>query len=788
MSNIELLSPAGDLECLKVAVQNGANAVYFGAEEFNARINSTNFSREELVQAIEYAKLRGVKTHLTLNILIKNEEFDEAIKLVEFAYNLGIDAVIIQDLGLARKVIELFPDLEVHSSTQMTIYNLDGARKIKDLGFSRCVLSRELTLSEIEHICKCADIDIEVFIHGALCISYSGQCLMSSMIGGRSGNRGKCAGTCRLPYTLLKDDKEQARGYLLSSKDVCTLDIIPELVKSGVKSFKIEGRMKSKEYVGIVTSIYRKYIDLAESNQDYVVDEKDREKLMQIFNRGGFSTGYLKGKLGKDMMYTKRPNHIGIPVGEVIGYNANKGYAKIKLSKELNLGDSIRVKDSSCKISEFMQGNNNIKSGGTSQIVTVGRINGRILKGDTVYRTVLDKLNKEIIQNSSKENIKRPINAKIYLKENEQIKLEVEDLWSKKVASKTEEIIVKKADNTGISNERIKEQLSKTGNTPFEIKDIQVIMDDNIIVPISSLNNIRRNAICELESEILDSFKRDKKVSLESKIKLDNSISSASPKVSILLNNINDDINYTELKGIDNIYIPFRFFLSHKESVNKICAKFNTYILLPAVTKSNYGGLIANNLSNILKKDIKGIVISNLSHLELLENYKEEVKNLDIVANYTMNITNNSTIRELQDFKISKYIVLPELDKKSIQSLEGDISKEIIVYGRTLLMTTEYCVVGTLKDCPAMCEKGKYKLRDRMGFEFPIYTDRTNCNNLIYNSKITSISYKDLKADSIRIDILEETKDEIQNIINIHKRGDRLEGENYTNGNLNREI
>lgn len=789
MSNIELLSPAGDLECLKVAVQNGANAVYFGAEEFNARINSTNFNREELVQAVEYAKLRGVKTHLTLNILIKNEEFEDAIKLVEFAYNSGIDAVIIQDLGLARKVIELFPDLEVHSSTQMTIYNLDGARKIKDLGFSRCVLARELNLSEIEHICKNTDIDIEVFIHGALCISYSGQCLMSSMIGGRSGNRGKCAGTCRLPYTLLKDDKEQTKGYLLSSKDVCTLDIIPELIRAGVKSFKIEGRMKSKEYVGIVTSIYRKYIDLAESEKEYTVDEKDREKLMQIFNRGGFSTGYLKGKLGNKMMYTKKPNHIGVPVGEVIGYNANKGYVKIKLSKELNLGDSIRVKDSSCKISELMQGNNNIKSGDIGQIITVGRINGRISKGDIVYRTVLDKLNKEIVQISNKENIKRPVNAKIYLKENEQIKLDIEDLWSKKTVSKIEEIAPKKADNTGISKERIKEQLSKTGNTPFEIKDIQIMMDDNIIVPISSLNNVRRNAICELENILLKSFKRDNKVSLENKGKLDNGVSSdAEPKVSILLNNIKDDIDYTNLKGIDNIYIPFRFFLSHKESVDKICTKFSTYILLPGVTKSNYESLISNNLSNILKKDIKGIVISNLSHLELLKNYKEEVKGLDIVANYTLNITNNNTIKELKGFKISKYIAPPELDKKSIQSLIGDIPKEVIVYGRTLLMTTEYCTIGTLKNCPAMCEKGTYKLRDRMDFTFPIYTDRINCNNLIYNSKITSISYKDLKASSIRIDILEETKEEIQNIINIHKRGDRLEGENYTNGNLNREI
>ncbi len=297
MNNIELLSPAGDLECLKVAVQTGANAVYFGTEEFNARVNTRNFNKQELVEAIEYAKLRGVKTHLALNILIKNNEFEDALKLVEFAYNSGIDAIIIQDLGLAKKVIELFPDLEVHSSTQMTIYNLDGAKKVEDLGFSRCVLARELTISQIENICKNTDIDIEVFIHGALCISYSGQCLMSSMIGGRSGNRGKCAGTCRLPYTLLKDGKEQEKGYLLSSKDVCTLDILPEIIKSGVKSFKIEGRMKSKEYVGIVTSIYRKYIDLAESGEKYVVDEKDREKLMQIFNRGGFSTRIFKRKV-----------------------------------------------------------------------------------------------------------------------------------------------------------------------------------------------------------------------------------------------------------------------------------------------------------------------------------------------------------------------------------------------------------------------------------------------------------------------------------------------------------
>ena len=787
MSKVELLSPAGDLECLKVAVQNGANAVYFGAEEFNARINSANFGRQELVEAIEYAKLRGVKTHLTLNILIKNNEFEDAIKLVEFVYNAGIDAIIIQDLGLAKKVIELFPDLEVHSSTQMTIYNLDGANRIKDLGFSRCVLARELSIDEIKHICKNTDIDIEVFIHGALCICYSGQCLMSSMIGGRSGNRGKCAGTCRLPYTLVKDGKEQAKGFLLSSKDVCTLDIIPELIKSGVKSFKIEGRMKSPEYVGIVTSIYRKYIDLAESNKEYEVDEKDKEKLMQIFNRGGFSTGYLKGKLGKDMMYIKKPNHIGIPVGEVIGYNPNKGHVRVKLSKDLNLGDSIAIHDSSCKISELMQGNNNIKTANNGQVVTVGRIKGKIKNGDIVYKTVSDKLNKEIIQFSSKENIKRPIEAIIYLKEKEQLKLKIKDLWTGLEIVRTEDLIVTKANNNGISKERIQEQLSKTGNTPFEMKDIQVITDENVIIPISSLNSLRRNALQELETEIIDDFKRNKKVELK-KENVINIKGISEVKVSVLLNNIKDEIDYCKLINLDNVYIPFRFFLSNKEKVSEICKKFNTYVMLPAITKSNYEKLIENNLKDILSNNIKGIIVSNLSHLEILEKYEKEIKDLYIIANYTLNIVNNNTIKELEKFKVSKYIVLPELNKEAIQELKGDISKETIVYGRTLLMTTEYCTIGTLKNCHGLCEKGTYKLKDRMGFEFPIYTDRINCNNLIYNSKITSISWKDLNTDSIRIDILEETEGEIQNIINIHKRGDRLEGENYTNGNLNRDI
>ena len=609
---------------------------------------------------------------------------------------------------------------------------------------------------------------------------------MSSLIGGRSGNRGKCAGTCRLPYSLLKDGQEKEKGYLLSSKDVCTLDILPELIEAGVKSFKIEGRMKSKEYVGIVTSIYRKYIDLAESNQEYVVDEKDREMLMQIFNRGGFSTGYLKGKLGKNMMYTKRPNHIGTLLGEVISYNPNKGHVKIKLCKELDLGDSIAIGDSSCKISELMQKNNNIKMAKANDIVTIGRIKGKIKPKDKVYKTVSIKLNQEMDQKIGKENIKRKVNCNIELKQDEVIKLELQDIDTNISVKLEGDSVVKKADNAGITSKRIEEQLSKTGNTIFKIENINIKMDESIIVSISSLNEIRRRGLEELEHKLLESFKREQ-VNLKLDVKEEKFIPKEEVKVTLCLNKISKEIDYANLKNVDNVYIPFKYFLDEdlKESIENISKKFSTYILLPAITKSNYEKLLYNNLPKISER-VEGIVISNLSQIYEIE--KLGINGKKLVANYTMNIENNFTVEELKKLGVCKYIVPPEAEKETIRGLTENIEKETIVYGRTLLMTTEYCTIGTLNNCPVMCQKGRYTLKDRMGFEFPIYTDRINCNNLIYNSKITSISYKDLQTDSIKIDILEETREEIQRIIDIQKRGERLEGQDYTNGNLNREI
>ena len=277
---VELLSPAGNFDSLKAAVQNGADAVYFGTEYFSARAYATNFSLDKLEEAISYAKLRGVKTHLTLNTLLKDSELDKSFEIAKKAYEYGIDAIIVQDIGFGKLLIDSFPDLDIHASTQMSIHNLQGVLALEKLGFKRVVLARELSARDITYICKHSNIEIECFIHGALCISYSGQCLFSSIIGGRSGNRGCCAQPCRLPYTLLENDNSIDNGYLLSTRDLCGLDYLQDLISAGVTSLKIEGRMKSPTYVSTVTRIYKKYIYLILNNKDYVVDEIDRKQLL----------------------------------------------------------------------------------------------------------------------------------------------------------------------------------------------------------------------------------------------------------------------------------------------------------------------------------------------------------------------------------------------------------------------------------------------------------------------------------------------------------------------------
>lgn len=798
---IELLSPVGDLDCLKAAVQNGADCVYFGASNFSARAFASNFDDLEL--AINYAKIRGVKTNLTLNTLIKNDEFEDAYNLAKKAYELGIDAIIVQDLGLATRLIKDFPDLPIHASTQMSIHNLQGTLKLQNLGFKRVVLARELCANEIEYICQNSNVEIECFIHGALCISYSGQCLFSSLVGGRSGNRGKCAQPCRLPYELVQNGNETIdKGFLLSTKDLCGLDYIPFLINAGVTSFKIEGRMKTPEYVATVTRIYRKYIDLALSGNPYVIDEKDKKDLLQVFNRGLSSNGHLDKEPNKNLIYPIKPNNMGLPLGIIQKYNKTNGHITLKLQEELYVGDCISTQkeNGSYNVSELMVKNKNIKIGNIGNLVTIGRMKGNISVGDKVYK-ISSKVLKDNALNSFKtENRKIPLNIKLFIQNNKNISAVVNScykyyLYKNLNFEYTFNIIPNTSINKALDKDTIIKQFSKTNNSIYEFKKIEIILDDNLFLPISSLNDLRRTILENIEKQTLDKIKRTSNCCYTPIVSNASNLKN-NYKISLLLNDLNLEYDYSKLDGVHNLYIPLKFFVNknYENILNVLNKKFSTYIYLPTIIRANYRNLFYDNIVNTTKKyNIKGIVLSNISNFMLISDLYKSNKNLELIANYTFNIYNNETINKLNDLQISKYIVSPELDKLSILNLYGNPQKELIVYGKIPLMNMNYCLLGKSNKCYPNCNslctnKNRYFLKDRLGLHFDIVPDNIQTVTTIYNCKTLSICPTDFNLDCARIDILYENIDEINNIINTVKLGKKFEGKQYTNGNLNREI
>ena len=827
MKKIELLSPVGDFECLKAAVQNGANSVYFGATNFNARASAANFDLTNLKEAIAYAKLRGVNTHLTLNTLIKDTEFEDAVLLAKKAYEFGIDAIIVQDLGLARFLIKNFPDLPIHASTQMTVHNLEGALEAQKLGFKRVVLSRELSLEEIQYICSNTNVEIETFIHGALCISYSGQCLFSSMIGGRSGNRGKCAGPCRLPYelsgTLPSSSQNQtsktnnsksevstiSKGYLLSTKDLCGLEFLPKLIDAGVMCFKIEGRMKTPEYVATVTRIYRKYIDLALSNKPYIIDEKDVKDLMQVFNRGGFSTGHLDSKANTSLVFPEKPNNMGIYIGNIANLKPNKGHVFINLTDNVSIGDTIEFEKESTKytVSELMIKNKNITTGLKKQLVEVGRMKGNLHIGDKVYKTNSKELSTSSYLSYQEEHKKIDLSACITLKKNSPILLSVSTLLNTNPifddisVSLSSDILPVEAKLQPLDKNRVKSQLNKTKDTIFTFKDIDVILDDNLFLPsIKVLNELRRNALDEILLIANSRILRNSPTLPILNTSTHNNNKKDKKEISILLNILDENKNYNDLKNVDNVYVPLKYFGNKKYEniIKNICENFNAYIYLPTIIKSNYTNLLHNVIDNSIETfKVSGFVVSNISNGDFIYKMKNKYKDrFKFIGNYTLNIYNNKSIQEWKELGINRLTVSPELNKSTIDNIlnNSSVEQELIVYGRTPLMSMNYCLLGKTNKCYPTCgtqckSNTKYYLKDRLGFLFPILPDSIQTVSTLYNSKITSICPKDfVNATSYRIDILGETIDDINNTINTVLSGSRLEGKDYTNGNLNREI
>lgn len=798
----------GDFECLKAAVQNGADAVYLGAFSFSARAKATNFDKNELLDAIRYAKLRNVSVHLALNTLIKNDEFMDAVELAINAYNLGVDAIIIQDLGLATFLLKNYPEIPLHASTQMTVHNLEGVKQLESLGFSRVVLARELSINEIQYIRENTSIELEVFIHGALCISYSGQCLLSSMIGGRSGNRGLCAQPCRLPYELYEENISGKsslldKGYLLSPRDNCGISFLPDLMKLGINSLKIEGRMKTPTYVGTVTRIYRKYINLVSNNikldsktlKNMILENlniknketnlSDLEELTQVFNRGNFSTGHLSPYANKELIFKEKPNNMGIYVGTISHINENKGHLTLKLEEALSIGDKISINNEIYTISELMMTGQNFDTLSKGSTVKIGRMKGKISVGAKIYRIETQKLNKFIVPTfKENKNFKKvSLNGKIIIKENTPISLKV---WSdfgyykNLICEVTLPDIPISALNKPLSKEKVLEQICKTGNTEFEFSNLDIDLDKNLFVQMSSLNNLRRTVLEKFENIVIEkNIHNLEKTNLNPLTKIKKEQNS-NPKISLLLNILDLNLDYCTLKNIDRIYIPLKYFnKEYFSTLSEITNNFNTYIYMPHIIKSNI------NLDSIIEKfKIKGVVISHVSQLSFVEKY-----NLDLIGNFTLNVYNNYSVNELKNLGFSTYTISPELNRNEIASIceFSSIDSELIVYGKLPVMTNNYCYIGNSNKCYKECNKkclsnNKFYLKDRMNFKFRVIPD--NCISTIYNSKTLSTTEYD-NIYSIRIDILDESFNNIQTIIDTIKSGKRFEGSDFTNGYYN---
>lgn len=773
---IELLSPVGDFECLKAAVQNGADAVYFGSNIFSARAFASNFDNEELEKAINYAKIRGVKTHLTLNTLIKNNEFEQAFNLAKKAYKLGIDAIIVQDLGLATDLIKSFPDLDIHASTQMTTTNLETVKKLEKIGFKRIVLSRECSLSEIKNICKNTNAEIEVFAHGALCICYSGQCLFSSMVGGRSGNRGMCAQPCRLPYSLLSDknekSKEYNKGYLLSTRDLCTLDLLPELISAGITSLKIEGRMKSPTYVATVTRIYKKYIDLAtrfikKEISEYIINENDKQALLQVFNRGNFSSGHLKDEPNKKLIFKEKPNNLGIYIGKVVKFSPKKGLITCNVENPISIGDSVSFENESTKytISELMEKNINIKTAKKFQTVTFGRMKGNIKVNDKIYKITDKSLLSNSLESYNKEYKKTSLDCKLKIKNGQKIEVYVKSIDFMIENSFIYDFIPNTAQNAPLTIDKVKNQFNKTLNTCFEFSNIKIDLDNDLFIPTSILNDIRRQALAEIEGKILKSFKRTSEVEYIGK-NFNSSNIDSQEKV-ILLNELYKNYNYSNLKNVDKIYLPLKYFVRNDftDILNTLSHKGKLYLYMPFIIKDKYIKSIRNCIENIVSKfNICGFVISEYSSIDYLKMF-----NKDVIANYNFNVYNSYTLNKLKSFGFSNITLSPEFQQDELMEI-SDSKSEVIVYGKIPLMTMSYCLLGKsnmcYKECKKLCKTDyKFFLNDRYNFKFRVISDNLQTLTTIYNSRNIELYKNNPQFASLRFDFLDETIEEINKII-----------------------
>lgn len=757
MNKLELLAPVGKMESLYAAVQNGANAVYLGGKLFNARHYASNFSNEELVEAVNYAHLRKVKVYVTVNILIDEEEMSSAIDYIKYLYNIGVDAVIVQDLGLAYLVKKLIPNMELHGSTQMTVNNLEGAKFLYDQGFARVVLSRETPLEEIRRISKNCPIELEVFIHGALCVSYSGQCLMSSMIGGRSGNRGRCAQPCRMPSSLIKPDGKTLgdwdKKHILSPKDLNTVEEIEDLVEAGVLSYKIEGRMKRPEYVATVVDIYRRALDLGSKS----IGLKDEENIRQIFNRG-FTKGLTFKDFGKDFISYDRPDNRGLYLGKVLRVKREK--VEVRLDENLEVGDGI----------EFHLGQDTYKGmksdsqGLAGDIVEFKKI-GNIKEGDLVYRTSSFKLLEEAKKSYEEDKIKEKIRVEVNIRLGKCPDLRL--IYGESQVLVRDDKPVEASKNKPLTGERVREQISKMGDTIYEIESMEVNIDEGVFMPVSSLNKLRREATNKLDKLILAQISRpelDEEKYRKEKSAIFN-LTREKDFGDILSAKVEsfETLQDLELDLLDRVYLNFYEEESIKDALEYLADDdLQVFIASEKILYAKDMEFLKEFLDRN-KARIDGVSVSNLGTFGFIkENY-----DLLIHGDMGLNIFNSHSLEFLRQEGMTSCNLSVELNLKQIEKIikKANMPVGVVAYGYIPVMTTKHCPMSLSKGCRddsqcRTCEfRENYRLKDRVGAEFRLlrktgFTNIYNSVPLMVLDDIKNIKLKDV--NELRLDFIFE--------------------------------
>lgn len=760
----ELLAPAGSWESLVAAVENGADAVYLGGKSFNARQSAGNFDNMEIARAVEYAHVRGVRVYVTVNILLEDRELPEAAGFLHFLQKTGADAAIVQDLGLLRLAGQVVPELPLYASTQMTVHNLPGALFLKEAGIDRIVLARELSLAAVENITRRAGVEIEVFIHGALCVCYSGQCLMSSLIGGRSGNRGRCAQPCRLQYVLVDRsgaalaEPRQVGNYLLSPRDLNLSGQVPHLIRAGISSLKIEGRMKRPEYVATVVRIYRDLIDRAAGGGDFSVAPEEARDLAQIFNRG-FTTGYFYDRPGRDLMSYKRPNNRGVFLGRIKRFDRKSGLVEIILEEPLRTGDGLEVwvtdgGRSAGEVSRMYSAGKPV-DGAPAGVAVQLAVPGRVFPGDRVFKThdaaLIERARATFTSPRGRKKI--PVVFTVTAEQGQPLLIEIEDNAGFVSAAKTD-IPVREALNRPLTFAYLEKQLSRLGNTPFEMAELRCRLAGRCMVPVSEINEARRKALAGLESVRAAAFRQEPVPDYLFNRRLSAALAqeavakpraAGQPVLSVTVTGL-DCLKAAVAAGAEEVSFGMERYRSRgrlaPEQIfagSAFCAEAGVRFVLssPRIIQDRDLDDYCRLLEKIAGRHLDGVQATNPGLIGKVR----EITGKPVYADFPLNIFNRTTAFFLAEAGISRVTLSPELTLEQIRRLAPflPLPAEVIVHGALPLMVSEYCVAGSLlgggsKGCSSPCAGLDCGLKDRKGVVFPVELDQF-CRMHIFNSR-----------------------------------------------------